>query len=438
MWNRREALRLIAGCAAAPFLARGQDQPRPNFVLLLADDLGYGDVGFNGRKDFETPNLDRLSGQGTIFNRWYTASPLGGPACASLLTGKYTIHNSVRSGAVDLPKSEVTIAEALKPYGYTSGFVGKWHRGTTSKDGVFTHPLDQGFDHFFGYLDPRLAAEHFPKTLFRGRDPVPVSGYSTDLIAEDAGKFIQANKGTPFFLFSSFTVPHFAIEAPEDEVARYRGKFKERNPAKPYNAIYAAMVHRLDACIGRIVKDIDDAGLAENTIIVFCSDNGATFEKPNEGASSYHDSNRPFRGQKRSLEEGGIRVPACVRWKSAVPAGKRSDDIVHVIDLLPSLMAAAGLAPDPAWKVDGENMVDVWTGRRRALERTLFWEWQTEGSDMYAAIRGEHKLLQIGANHFLYDVVRDPQERRNVAAEYPDVMRQLQAELKAWRATALQ
>ncbi len=437
MWNRRDAVRLLAGGTLGPFLNWAQEIRRPNFVMLLADDLGFGDVGFNGRKDWETPNLDRLAAQGTIFNRWYTASPLCAPSRACLLTGKYTIHNTVRNNNTDLPKSEVTIAEALKPFGYKSALAGKWHHGVL-KDGTFTHPLDQGFDQTFGYLDARAAWEHFPKTLFRGRDPVPVTGYSADLVADESIKFIEANKRNPFFLYSAFIEPHFLIEAPEEEVARYRGKFKEKNPAKPYNATYAAMIHRLDAAIGRIAKAIDDAGLAENTIVVFSSDNGATFEKGNEGAANYHDSNRPFRGQKRSLEEGGIRMPAFVRWRNNIPAGKRSEEIMHMTDVLPTLMAAATLAPDPSWKVDGENMLDVWTGRKKAPERTIFWEWQTEGGDMYAAMRGEYKLLHMGVNHFLYDVVKDPQERRNIAQEYPDVTRQLQAELKAWRATATQ
>jgi arylsulfatase A-like enzyme len=432
--TRRDLIRLLSAGALGPLVTPAQPR-RPNLLMILADDMGWADPGFNGRKEWTTPNLDRLAREGTVFDRWYTAMPLCAPSRACLLTGKYTIHNGVRANTTDLPKSEVTIAEAVKPQGYTTALIGKWHHGVLP-DGSFTHPLDQGFDSTFGYLDARHAWEHFPKTLWRGRESVPVKGYSSDLLSDEAVQFIRGHQAQPFFLYLAFIEPHFLVEAPEEEVAKFRGKFKEKDPNEPYNARYAAMIHRLDAGIGRVLNTLEETGLARDTLVVFSSDNGATFEAGNKGTANYHDSNRPYRGQKRSLEEGGLRMPSAVRWPGRVPAGQRSDAIVHMTDVMPSFVAASGARLNPEWQVDGVNMLDVWMGKARAPDRTVFWEWQTEGGTMLAAMRGDFKLLDIGGNRFLYNVREDPGERRTLAAEYPDVFKQLQAELKSWLATA--
>ncbi len=431
-FHRRDLLRL-AGAASVSRLSRAAERP-PNFLILFADDMGWNDVGFNGRKSWATPNLDRLAAQGTVFTRWYVSMPLCAPSRASLLTGKYNIHNGVTTNSSDLPSSEVTLAEALQPLGYTSALFGKWHRGTLP-DGSFTHPMDQGFQETFGFLDARHAWEHFPQFLYRGRDKVSVRGYTADLFADEAIRFLRAHRDRPFFLYVPFIEPHFYIEAPDEDLALYKGKFPEKDPAKPYNAHYAAMIHRLDAAIGRILRALEESGLAEQTIVIFTSDNGATFEAGNQGASYFHDSNFPFRGQKRSLEEGGIRVPALVRWPGRVPAGRRFEQPVHMIDVFPTLLAAAGGAPDPAWKVDGLNLLEVWMGKASMPERTLFWEFTTENFDMRAAMRGHFKLLDIHGARFLYNVQDDPAERRNLAAEYPELFKRLRAELEAWLAT---
>lgn len=422
-------LLLFAALSAASLVAQPR---RPNIVILFADDMGYHDAGFNGRKEWTTPHLDRLASQGTIFDRWYTGYPLCNPSRGALLTGRHGIHTGVRNNSVDLPKDETTIAEALKPLGYATALFGKWHSGKLP-DGTFTHPLDQGFDETFGYLNAREAWEHFPKEFWRGRAKETVNGYSCDLIANEAVRFINEKKNTPFFLYLPFIEPHFWIEAPEENVAKFRGKFPEKDPSKTINANYAAMITRLDAAIGRIVKALDDAGLRDNTLIVFTSDNGATFEERNYGASAFHDSNAPFRGQKRSLEEGGIRMPSLVRWPGHVPAGKRSEALMQTTDLLPTLLTAAG--GTPAANVDGKNMIDVWKGGP-AAERTLLWEFNADGWSMYAAMRGDWKYLEIGPNRWLYNVRKDPQERRTYAQEEPEIFKSLQAEMKAWLATA--
>ncbi|MCX6590106.1 MAG: sulfatase-like hydrolase/transferase [Acidobacteria bacterium] len=439
--RRTFASSLLAAPLAAP-LMNAQSTRRPNLVILYADDMGHHDVSFNGRKEWSTPNLDRLGAQGTVFDRWYSAYPLCAPSRAALLTGKYGIHNTVRNNVTDIPKDEVTLAEAVKPLGYSTALFGKWHQGKLAKPNergeTFTHPLEQGFDETFGYLDALHAWEHFPKALWRNRTSEPVSGYSCDLLANEAVRFINQKKADPFLLYVPFIEPHFWVEAPEENLKKYRGKFPEKDPSKPVRAAYAAMIERLDSAIGRIVKTIDDAGLGKDTVILFSSDNGATFEERTFGAPWHHDSNQPFRGQKRSLEEGGIRVPGIVRWTGQVPAGKRSSEVMHMTDVMPSMLQAAGGRPESGWKVDGTNMLDVWRGKAKAPDRTVFWEFTVEGWHMLAAMRGDWKYLEMGENRWLYNVKDDPQERRTLAGEYPEVFKQLQAETRAWLATARQ
>ncbi len=442
--TRRDCLKWLsivaAGCAAGksalrnPPSATGAARP-PNILLIYADDLGWGDVGFNGRKSWRTPHLDRFASQGTVFTRWYSAAVVCAPSRAALLTGRYTIHCGVTSNGHDLPTSEVTIAEALKARGYATALVGKWHRGGAKQ---WVHPRDQGFDETYGFVDARHAWEHFPKTLWRNKTEEPASGYTADLFSDEAIKFIAKNRSHPFFLYLAYTEPHFHIEAPPEEVAKYKGKFEEKDASHPLNATYAAMIARMDAGVGRVLAALDKFGLASNTLVVFSADNGATFETGNQGASNFHDSNHPFAGQKRTLNEGGMRMPGVVRWPGKVPAGKKSDALVHMIDLFPTFLAAAGGAPDPAWQVDGYNMLDVFQGKAAPPDRTLFWEWRSEGVQWHAALRGDLKLLQINGASFLYDVARDPAERRNVFAEHPEEFKQLQAALKTWLATARQ
>jgi arylsulfatase A-like enzyme len=425
-----------AAIVLALALSAAAQTRRPNLVILYADDMGYHDAGFNGRKEWATPNLDRLAAEGTIFDRWYTAYPLCAPSRAALLSGKYGIHTGVRSNQDELALAETILPEALKKAGYRSALIGKWHRGNPDRTHVH-HPLDHGFDETYGYLDARHAWEHFPKTLWRGRVEETVTGYSSDLLADEAIRFVNANKDRPFLLYVAFIEPHFWIESPEENLKKFRGKFPEKDPSKPVNAHYAAMMERFDSSIGRLVKAIDAAGLRENTLIVFSSDNGATFEERTYGAPAFHDSNKPFRGQKRSLEEGGIRMPSFVRWPGRVPTGRRSDAVMHMIDVMPTFLAAAGVTPEPAWGIGGANMLDVWTGKAPAPERTVFWEFTAEGWYMHAAMRGDWKLLRIGeTNRWLYNVKDDPQERRTRAQEHPEVFQRLQAELDAWLRTA--
>jgi arylsulfatase A len=418
--------------------AAGRDRA-PNIVLIVADDLGWGDVGFNGRTEWSTPNLDRLAKRGRAFQRCYSAAVVCAPSRASFLTGKSTIHSGVRRNDDDLPDEEVTIAEALQPLGYRTALFGKWHHGRPRNgQHSYVHPMNQGFDEFFGYTDAVDAWEKFPARLWQDRQQLPVSGYFDDLVTDRAISFVERNRERPFFLYLAYIATHFNIAAPAEEVAVHRGKFTESDPARPLKATYAAMVTRLDHNLGRLVEALERLGLTGETLIVFTSDHGATFEKGNQGTSASLDSNRPFRGQKRTLWEGGIRVPGLACWPGRIPEVPAAPEVMQLIDLLPTLVAAAGGHVDPSWHVDGTNLLGVWTGKNPAPERTLFWEWASEGADQLAAMRDAYKLVVTrGGKPELFDVVADPAERRDISAQFPEVATQLRGELATWLKTEI-
>lgn len=450
--HRCHALALLSACVFQLSAAPATPAPGPNIVLILADDLGWGDVGFNGRRDWKTPNLDRLARQGTVFRRWYTSAVVCAPSRAALITGRSTIHCGVSSNSQDLPRSETTLAEALHPLGYTCALFGKWHSGQVRRgEPGPVHPLEQGFDEFIGYTNAVHAWQHFPTNLWFGHELRPVKGYSPALLTDYAIDFIKRHRARPFFLYQAYIEPHLRIEAPPDDIARFRGRFTEKDPAHPINAGYAAMITRLDREIGRLLAALDQEGMTRRTLVVFTSDHGATFEPLNQGAAAYHDSNHPFRGHKRTLWEGGVRVPAIVRWPGEVPARRTSSAVMQHIDLFPTLLAAAGGTLAAGWAVDGWNQLDVWRGRELPRERTLFWEWRSEGSLQLAAMRGDYKLIisdqemlhrvrqpdpkQAGSTvrrPDLFNVETDPAERRTFYYENENFARELEVELLRW------
>jgi arylsulfatase A-like enzyme len=298
--------------------------------------------------------------------------------------------------------------------------------------------MDQGFDEFFGFTNATHAWEKFPTELWDGRGKVLVDGHADDLFAAKSVDFIHqtGQESGPFFLYLPFISAHFDIEAPADEVAKHAERFEEIDRALPLRATYAAMITRFDANVGRVLGALDAQGVAGNTLVIFTSDHGATFESGNQGTSSFHDSNSPFRGQKRTLWEGGIRVPACARWPGKIPAGSERVEPMHMTDVFPTILAAAGVAPEASLALDGINLTPAWTGEASVPERSLFWEWQTEGYNQLAAMRGTHKLVITGGGKpELYDVVADPGERRDLSAQFPDDVKSLRSELHQWLAT---
>ncbi len=433
----RISLTLAALLAFAASAQARADRP-PNVVLILADDLGWGDVGFNGRKEWATPNLDRLAAQGTTFARWYTAAVVCAPSRAALMTGKYTIHDGVSRNNDDLPASEVTIAEALKARGYATALFGKWHHGTPrapSKDSV--HPMDQGFDEFFGFTDAKHAWEQFPKELWHGRELKPVSGYANDLFTDRAVDFLERHKDAPVLPLPALHRNPLPHRGP-----RGRGRAAPRQVPRGRPGEPAQRDLRRDGHPARPQRrpgpgDARRLGLADDTIVIFTSDHGATFEQGNKGTSNFHDSNRPFRGQKRTLWEGGIRVPGVVRWPGHVPAGvvSREDRSQHRHPADPpgrrGWLARPGLEGrrrGPAPRLDraprslpigpssGSGGPRAATSSRRCGA--------TSSSSSPAERRPE-----------LFDVEADPAERRSLAAQYPDEAKALEAALKAWLAT---
>lgn len=435
--------RLLEGAAAlaltSPFSRIGAASAapqgeRPNILFILADDLGYADLSVYGQRDFTTPYLDRLAGQGLRFTQAYANSAVCSATRFALITGRYQYR--LRGGleepiagtndAIGLPPDHPTLPSLLKTQGYKTALIGKWHLGYLPKFG----PLKSGYDEFFGNYGG--AVDYFThagpggkEDLFEGETPVHEVGYYTDVLATHASRYLQRQRaGEPFFLSLHFTAPHWPWEGPHDESVS-----REIKSLFHYDggslAKYAEIVGTLDAAVGRVLGTLQEQGLAGNTIVIFTSDNG--------GERFSH--NWPFSGQKTELLEGGIRVPALLRWPDRIEAGRTSDQVAITMDWLPTLLAAAGGAPDPDYQSDGLDLLPILLGNQPRVERTLFWRYK---SNSQRAVRsGDWKYLQIKGNEFLFDVEKDTRERANLAAKHPDVFADLKSRWERWNATML-
>lgn len=417
----------------------------PNVVLVLADDLGGGDLACYGSTYHRTPNLDRLASQGMRFTQAYAACPVCSPTRASILAGKSParLHltdwlpgrgdmpsQKLRRPVIEqhLPANEVTIAAALKPAGYASASIGKWHLG-----GPGFLPEQVGFD-----LNVAGTAAGSPKSYF---SPYKVASlpdgpnleYLTDRLTDEAVKFIRDNKDRPFFLY----LPHFAVHiplgAPDDLVEEYRKRAKP--DAAQNNPIYAAMVQRLDASVGRLMQTLDELKLADDTILIFTSDNGGLSTK--EGPNTPATSNAPFRAGKGYLYEGGVREPLIVRWPGAVKAGATSDTPVISTDLYPTILEACGVKP--AGPTDGVSLLPVLKQSGGLPDRDLYWHYphySNQGGKPGGAIRrGDWKLIEFYEDMRveLYNLKDDAGERADLAAQEPEKTKQLRTALADWR-----
>jgi len=413
------------------------DKQKPNILFILADDLGYGDLSIYGQTDFQTPHIDQLAKQGLRFTQAYANSAVCSATRFGLITGRYQYR--LRGGleepiagasdTVGLPPSHPTLPSLLKKAGYNTALFGKWHLGSLPTFG----PLKSGYDVFFGNyggaidyfthkpgVGPKVAED-----LYEGEVPVHKVGYYTDLLADRAADYIgQQTSAKPFFLSLHFTAPHWPWEGPGD-VATSR----EIHDIFHYDggnlAIYANMVTALDAAVGRVLKVLDDRGLADNTIVVFTSDNGG----------ERFSRTWPFSGQKTELLEGGLRIPAIVRWPANIKPAQTTDQVAISMDWLPTLLAAAGSAPDPAYPPDGENLLPIVLDGRAPHPRTLFWRYKAY--TQRAVRSGNWKYLQINGNEFLFDVATDQRERANLAKKHPQVFAQLKQQWETWSATML-
>ena len=459
----------LGGCLTPRDDAQAPEDP-PNIILIMADDLGYGDVGAYGQKKIHTPALDELAREGTVFTQFYSGSAVCAPARATLLTGRHTGHTAIRDnkevtpiGQHPLPDSAVTVAEVLDDAGYRTAAMGKWGLGPPGSEGA---PTRQGFDTFYGYLGQRRAHHYYPEFLFHDGERAPLPGnevedqanspgsgpaitkgtYSHDAIADSALAFIRRNRDRPFFLYLPFTIPHVDIAAPEAAWAPYRrDDGTSLFPETPYdgspygyvpvdqpNAGYAAMVSRMDRDVGRIKALVERLGLAEDTILLFTSDNGPTWIIYD---LEVFDSNGPFRGHKRDLYEGGLRVPMIAWGPGRIPAGRRDDTVWALWDLLPTLADYAGAAvPDG---VDGLSFVPTLSGRPAAQPRHDHLYWEIYGPRPAQAVRdGRWKAVRrpLGDGAIeLYDLTSDPGEQSDLSALYPDVVRRMDSLMSASR-----
>ena len=420
------------------------DEDRPNIVFVLADDLGYGDLSCFGQKRFDTPRLDALAAEGMRLTQHYSGSTVCAPSRCALMTGLHTGHCAIRGnreqkplGQMPLPAESVTLAEQLQAVGYATGAFGKWGLGPPKSEG---DPLLQGFDEFFGYNCQRNAHRYYTDFLFDGDEGYPLDGetYTHELIVDRALAFIRRNRDTPFFCFLPVTIPHAAMEAPEEEREPFRRQFPQFENvvgryagAETVNPIasFAAMVSRLDSDVGRVVDLLKELGLRENTILVFTSDNGPHVEGGHN--PRFFDSNGPYRGFKRDLYEGGLRTPTIVHWPGCTRPGSESDVPSAGWDWLPTLCELAG-AKVPAG-IDGISLAPTITGvGDQELHDYLYWEFHLEGGRQ-AIRRGPWKAIRLGvgkdpgATPALYHLPSDPGEQHNVAEKHPEMLAELTA-----------
>lgn len=450
----------VASCAPVPPADVGEK--RPNIVVLLADDLGWADVSFNGGV-INTPNIDRISQEGVKLDRFYVA-PVCSPTRAGLLTGRYPIRFGAmravfppwRKGGMD--PSERTISDMLGGAGYEHrGVFGKWHLGHSD---VKYHPLRRGFTEFYGHYNG--AIDYFTHERegevdwHSGYEPNDDEGYSTDLIAEAAVRFIRthASQASPFFAYVPFNAPHSPFQAKDEFLPMYAdlepvegnwtgesGPSPQRpSPQQTENRrILGAMIHSLDEGVGRILDTLDEAGLAENTLVLFSSDNGGV-----GGVSE----NAPLRGAKASVFEGGIRVPAAARWPGKIPAGSTTSAPLANIDVLPTLMHIANVQDHGGKQLDGIDALDVLTGKTATIDRDLYNYIGQEGLDkeQISYMTKEWKLVVLGPavnddaaddsarRRLLFRIAEDPYEQRDVAADHPKVVAEMYEKVKAFRA----
>ncbi len=405
-----------------------QAQPRPNVVLILADDLGFADVGFNGLREFDTPHIDRLAASGVRFTNGYVSHPYCSPTRAGLLTGRYQQrfgheHNppyEPQNERIGTPLGETLLPQVLQSAGYRTAAVGKWHLGDHRK----FHPLERGFDEFFGFsgggfdyygVARRSRPEH---RIVRGFATVPRDKltYLTDDFTNEAVRFIRRQRGNPFFLYLAYNAVHAPDQAPQP--------YLDRAAHIEYGArsVYAAMTIALDDGIGRVLAALDALGLRENTLIFFLSDNGGRVV----GADNF-----PLRGHKGMLYEGGVRVPFVMSWPARLPAGKLYDEPVTALDIFPTAAAAAGASAAQA--LDGTDLLPFVTGKTAgAPHETLYW--RVIAGQGYAVRSGRYKLVKAAAKDRLelFDLQADLRESNNLAADKPEVVARLRKLYAEW------
>jgi arylsulfatase len=424
----------------------------PNVVVVLADDLGWAELGSYGQRLIRTPNLDRMAAEGMRFTQHYSGSAVCAPARCVLMTGLHTGHAFIRDngevkpeGQRPIPADTRTLAELAKDAGYATGIFGKWGLGGPDTEGV---PNRQGFDEWYGYLCQRQAHNFYPAYLWHNEVREELAGndrgltgaqYSHDLIADAALEFVREHADEPFFLYVPFTIPHLALQVPEDSLAEYRGRWEDPPyeggkgylPHPAPRAAYAAMVTRMDRDVGRLLDLLGELGIAEDTAVFFASDNGPTYDRIGGSDSDFFHSAGPFRGLKGSLYEGGIRVPLIVRWPGQIEPGRVSDHLSAFWDVMPTVAELIG-APPPAG-VDGLSFAPTLLGEPERQEQHdyLYWEFRAYGGQQAVRAgdwKGVRQRMKSGNRAIeLYDLGRDVAESTDLAPLHPDVVERMRA-----------
>jgi arylsulfatase A-like enzyme len=428
--NRRAFLKAISAAAISigwcrnSFSAVGKKKP-PNIVVILSDDQGYADVSYHDHpKEVHTPAIDRLAASGIRMTNGYASAPVCAPTRAGLLTGRYQQRfgfYKVQDSRIGMPLSEITVADLLKKNGYATGVFGKWHLGLAPE----YHPLKRGFDEFYGFLghggrdyfnlkrDPEK--EH--AAIYRNGDMIDDTGYLTDNLAREACAFIERHKDGPFFLYLAFNAVHSPLQAPKEDIALFDSGDENRN-------ILMAMLRRMDIAVGNVLDALNKAGVSDNTLIFYFSDNG--------GARATSANNMPLRSYKDSYYEGGLRVPFIVSWPGTLKPGSCDEPVIS-LDIMPTICAAAGIALPEDRTYDGRNMIPVLRKETAdSLHERLFWG----GNDGSWAVReGKWKLVFRKRENKLelYDLKADIGEKNDIAQKHPDTVRRLEKEFWAWR-----
>lgn len=466
---------LLASLLATPAINAQSKRKLPNIIYIYADDLGYGELGCYGQQKIKTPNLDRMAAEGMRFTQHYAGAPVCAPSRCMLMTGMHSGHSAIRGnfelggfpdsserGQMPLPHNSITVAELLKQKGYATALVGKWGMGMANTEGS---PLNQGFDYFYGYLDQKQAHNFYPSHLWENDhwdtlpqpwinihsriDPATATDadfekfkgkvYAPERMTQKALAFLDRSRQQPFFLYLAYTLPHLALQAPDEWVQRYIGQFNEQpyygqqgySPVKYPQSTYAAMISFLDHQVGLIRQKIRELGLDENTLICFSSDNGATFT----GGVDIQGFNSVagLRGLKMDVYEGGIRMPFIARWPGHIKAGSTSHLVSAQYDMLATL---ADLTGSPAPPSDGISLLPELLGKPGQQEHSfLYFEYPEKGGQL--AIRmGKWKGVKTNLRKQpqgtweLYDLEKDRNETTNLAVQYPEVLQQLDAILQ--------
>jgi arylsulfatase len=429
-----------------------------NIVYILADDLGYGELGCYGQTKIRTPHLDRMAAEGMKFNQHYSGAPVCAPARCVLMSGRHSGHASIRDNIEHKPEGqapmfgrEQTLAEVLAPAGYVSGCFGKWGLGYPGSEG---DPLQQGFDRFYGYNCQRHAHNFYPRYLWSDSERVELPGndrkatgahYSHDLIEREALAFLREHREHPFFCYVPFTIPHLALQVPDASLNDYLGRWEETPYlGKSYlqhptpRSAYAAMITHLDRSVGRILELLDELDLTRKTLVMFASDNGVTHLGPDQVDFEFFDSSAGLRGFKGSVFEGGLRVPLIARWPGKISSGSITEHVSAFQDVLPTLAELAGVEV-PA-EADGLSFLPTLLGQpeKQPQHEYLFWDFPGYGGQL--AVRfGDFKAVRRGlrkqpdAPLQLFDLSKDPAESTDVAAQHPEIVARIQEIMRSAR-----